>query len=78
MTDTRYLDWPFFERRHRALAGELEAWARQRLPPSHGVDVDGECRALVKALGADGWFTHAVAGRAYGGAGIARYLGVHR
>ena len=29
MSDTRYLDWPFFEDRHRALASELEAWATQ-------------------------------------------------
>jgi len=25
MSDTRYLDWPLFEERHRALAIELDA-----------------------------------------------------
>ncbi|NML17281.1 acyl-CoA dehydrogenase family protein [Azohydromonas caseinilytica] len=68
MADTRYLDWPFFEPRHRALARELEAWAAQQLPHAHGEDVDAECRALVAALGEAGWLRHAVGGRAWGGA----------
>ena len=29
MADKRYLEWPFFEDRHRQLAGELDAWAAQ-------------------------------------------------
>jgi alkylation response protein AidB-like acyl-CoA dehydrogenase len=68
MADTRYLDWPFFDDRHRALAHELEAWAGQHVSHGHGSDVDAECRALVKALGDAGWLRHAVAGRAFGGA----------
>ena len=27
MSDTQYLDWPFFEARHREFARELDAWA---------------------------------------------------
>jgi len=64
MADTTYLDWPFFETRHRQLAQDLEHWASQRIQPHHSHDcdeVDRHCRALVKALGADGWLHHAVA-----------------
>ena len=68
MADTAYLDWPFLEERHRKLAAELDAWAAANVPHAHGPDVDAECRALVKSLGAAGWLRHAVAGTAHGGA----------
>lgn len=55
-----YLDWPFFEARHGALARELEAWAAHNLDDAHGADVDAVCRALVARLGCDGWLRHAV------------------
>lgn len=32
MTDKTYLSWPFFDDGHRALSGELEAWAADKLP----------------------------------------------
>ena len=67
MADTAYLDWPFFELRHATLAHELNAWATQHVRHEHGPDVDGECRALVKTLGAGGWLAHAVGGRENGG-----------
>lgn len=60
MSDTAYLDWPFLEDRHRALARELDAWATAHVPHEHGPDVDAECRALVKSLGAAGWLRHAL------------------
>jgi alkylation response protein AidB-like acyl-CoA dehydrogenase len=63
-----HLDWPFFEERHRRLARELDAWAREHVPHAHGPDVDAECRALVRSLGAAGWLAHAVGGTAHGGA----------
>jgi len=66
MSDTRYLDWPFFEERHRALARQLEDWATVHVPHAHGVDVDAECRSLVRSLGAAGWLKHAVGGKPYG------------
>ncbi len=68
MADTAYLDWPFLEHRHRALARELDAWASAYVPHDHGPDVDAECRALVKSLGAAGWLRHAVGGTTHGGA----------
>ena len=68
MADTRFLDWPFFEDRHRNLARELDAWAAQHIAQAHGTDVDAECRALVRSLGAAGWLAHAVGGRDWGGA----------
>ena len=55
-----YLDWPFFEERHGALARELDAWAADNLIDAHGADVDAICRALVARLGRDGWLRHAV------------------
>ncbi len=55
--DRSFLDWPFFEARHRALAEALEAWCAEDLPVDHG-DVDAACRALVAAMGRDGWLAH--------------------
>ncbi len=67
MSDTAYLDWPFFEPRHAALARELDAWASEHISDAHGKDVDAECRALVRSLGGAGWLCHAVGGREFGG-----------
>jgi len=68
MSDTRYLDWPFLEPHHRALAADLETWATRHLANAAHDDVDSACRTLVRQLGHGGWLTHAVAGRAHGGA----------
>ena len=68
MSDTRYLDWPFFEPRHRELAPALDEWATEHLAHLSHDDPDAECRALVRLLGAAGWLRHAVAGVAHGGA----------
>jgi alkylation response protein AidB-like acyl-CoA dehydrogenase len=68
MADTTYLDWPFFEPRHAELARSLDQWASEHVHQDHGSDLDEECRALVRALGKDGWLRHAVAGKAHGGA----------
>ena len=35
---------------------------------AHGADVDADCRALVRSLGAGGWLRHAVGGSEHGGA----------
>lgn len=61
MSDKSFLDWPFFEPRHRDLAAALEAWCAAHLPMDHG-DVDAACRALVAMLGAGGWLEHSGAG----------------
>jgi acyl-CoA dehydrogenase len=68
MSDTRYLDWPFFETHHRVLAQRLEAWATEHVADAHSSDVDAECKALVRSLGQGGWLRHAVGGTAHGGA----------
>ncbi len=61
MADTSFLEWPFFDAQHRALAAELESWSGAHLPVDHH-DVDGACRGLVTALGAGGWLQHSAAG----------------
>ena len=68
MADTRHLDWPFFEDRHRVLARELDAWASEHIADGPGSDVDAQCMALVRSLGQGGWLRHAVGGTAHGGA----------
>ena len=57
MSDRSFLDWPFFEARHRDLAAALEQWCLAHLPVDHQ-DVDAACRGLVALLGAGGWLQH--------------------
>lgn len=57
MRDASFLNWPFFEDRHRALHEALESWCAANLPAAHA-DVDQACRALVAKLGEDGWLAH--------------------
>jgi alkylation response protein AidB-like acyl-CoA dehydrogenase len=68
MSDTAFLDWPFFEPRHRELARGLDAWAAEHAAHAHGPDADAICQGLVRALGQAGWLRHAVGGTAHGGA----------
>ena len=67
MSDTAYLDWPFFEPRHAELARELDRWASEHVSDAHGKDVDAACRVLVHSLGGAGWLGHAIGGRDFGG-----------
>ena len=65
MPDSTFLEWPFFEARHKALAKELRAWAAREVPKIVGADhsreaVDAACKKLVKALGGAGWLKYAV------------------
>ncbi|MEX0282777.1 MAG: acyl-CoA dehydrogenase family protein [Arenibacterium sp.] len=57
MPDRSFLEWPFFEDRHRALSEELENWAGAHLPVDHG-DVDAACKSLVSALGDAGFLQY--------------------
>jgi acyl-CoA dehydrogenase len=66
MADRSYLDWPFFEPGHRALAQELDTWAAANVAGTHGRDVDTACRSLVRKLGDGGWLRHAVGVRPWG------------
>jgi acyl-CoA dehydrogenase len=68
MSDRSYLEWPFFEDRHRALAAEVERWAEATLTDvdGNGADVDATCRMLVARLAGAGLLGHTVPA-AYGG-----------
>lgn len=68
MSDKTYLNWPFFEDRHRRLEARIEGWAAHHIPKGHDADVDEQCRSLVRRLGEGGWLAHAIGGEAYGGA----------
>jgi acyl-CoA dehydrogenase len=50
--------WPFFEKRHRKLALEADAWIRGN--PGERGDADATCRHFVKALGKAGFLKHSV------------------
>jgi acyl-CoA dehydrogenase len=67
MPDRSFLDWPFFEERHRALAAAIEAWCLSNLPVAHD-DVDAACRELVAKLGRNGWLEHSAVDPDLGGA----------
>ncbi len=59
MADRSFLDWPFFEPRHRALAEQLDEFAARELAGlGHGVQddaaLDRACREIVRRLGAAG------------------------
>jgi len=58
---TDWLDWPFFEPRHRELAERLEQWCETSLGDEHSQDVDAACRALVRDLGQAGFLKLCVA-----------------
>jgi acyl-CoA dehydrogenase len=55
------LAWPFFEPRHRELADELQSWCADNLADRYSDDLDSECLALVRELGAAGFLKLAVA-----------------
>ncbi len=58
MADRTYLDWPFFEDRHRELAAALEGWAGRELGGVDHSDTDAACKSLVAMLGRGGWLRH--------------------
>ena len=66
MGDRSYLHWPFFDERHRALAGDVHAWAARELgapPAAHGSspgETDAAATAHVRRLAAGGWLRWAV------------------
>src|SRR5690606_19336937 len=62
MADKSYLNWPFFEARHRDLAAELDAWASSENVTQHAeeADVDWACEEILNMLGRGGWTRYAV------------------
>lgn len=59
MADQTFLNWPFFDATHRALAARLDAWAADTLASVDHCDTDAACREIVIALGQGGWLKHA-------------------
>lgn len=57
VSDKTFLNWPFFEQRHRELAENLDIWCQKNLPVCHK-DVDQACIDLVSKLGSDGWLNY--------------------
>ncbi len=69
MADKSFLDWPFFEDRHRALAAQVEGWAAEYAEAiSSASDEDAACQALVASMADAGLLKHAVVAP-HGGAG---------
>lgn len=58
MADRSFLDWPFFEPRHRELAEALDGWCAANLSSVDHADTDAACVALVRMLGKGGWLRH--------------------
>ena len=69
MSDQSFLHWPFFNGEHRELATRLDQWAGDYLPAltaNEHDDLDGTCKAIVKALGGAGFTAYAVPASAGG------------
>jgi len=62
MVDKSFLNWPFFEPRHRDLAAHLETWANANLDAIDHQSADETCRQLVTMLGDAGFLTHSAVG----------------
>ena len=55
MSDQTFLAWPFFDERHRELAGDLEQWCEATIHDAEASDEDVACRATVAELGKAGF-----------------------
>ncbi len=69
MSDGSFLQWPFFDVEHRELAARLDDWASHHIPSltaEEHHDLDGTCKAIVKALGDAGFTSYAVPASAGG------------
>jgi acyl-CoA dehydrogenase len=61
MPDRSYLAWPFFDKRHPALAAQAEIFARAALSDlDEDSDVGSTCRTLIRQLAKAGLLRHAV------------------
>jgi len=59
MADKSWLDWPFLNDKHRALAPELDRWASEQLADIDHANADLACQEIVKRLGRSGWLEYA-------------------
>ena len=74
-----WLDWPFFESRHRELAARLDAFTNlSTVKQIDHHDVDAACRKLVRGLGDARLLTAAVAPAEGDEDAIDFALGLHR
>lgn len=55
MSDRSFLNWPFFEPRHRKLAQDLEDWCEATIHDAEAADPNEACRSLVQELGRAGF-----------------------
>ena len=62
MDSAHYLEWPFFEPRHRELYDRLAAWAtsHQQELDSDGHDIESDTRDIAAELGKAGWLRYLV------------------
>lgn len=65
MPDTSYLQWPFFDDRHRAIAATARSWAEREIAQIaqgelRGPALDEACVALVRTLGEGGLLRNTV------------------
>ncbi|MEE2998493.1 MAG: acyl-CoA dehydrogenase family protein [Pseudomonadota bacterium] len=73
MSDTTYLDWPFFDKTHREFAANLTTWAKKEIAPHENDDhrtndaLDNSFKNIIKKLGEAGWLKYTIPA-AYGGA----------
>jgi acyl-CoA dehydrogenase len=73
MSDTTFLDWPFFDDSHRKFAVDLTAWAEKEIAPLQDDDhhthdaLDASFRKIIDKLGSAGWLKYTIPA-AYGGA----------
>ena len=73
MSDTTFLDWPFFDDSHKSFAADLTAWAKQEIAPLENDDhhtnssLDSSFKRIIKRLGEAGWLKYTIPA-AYGGA----------
>ncbi len=59
MVDKSFLNWPFFEERHRELQDFTQQWCLENLPVDH-TNIDLACKTLVADLGRSGLLKHTV------------------
>jgi len=67
MADRSFLDWPFFEPRHKAFAAAFDAWCEDQIAPLEAAGepegdeaLDAQCREIVRRLAKGGWLNNAV------------------
>jgi len=62
MADKSYLNWPFFEARHRDLAASLDRWLNETPFPHHIAEgkVDAACAEFLAEMVEGGFVKHAV------------------